>query len=68
MRTYRVKVKAVFEGHFDIKAENREQAAEYAEKHCGIVGPHIHSTLDDEDVDWEFDVHPDKKIVSVKKL
>lgn len=36
---------------------------------CGLVlGGNIHTTLDDDDVDWEFDVHPDMQILSYTEL
>lgn len=59
---YRVKVRFVYDGYFDIVADNREEAREDAEKNCGMVGGHIHSTLDNRDVEWEFGMHPEKKI------
>lgn len=69
MKTYRVKTQFVFEGEFEIRAKNREQAAEYVAKHCGLViGGDIHSSLPDNMVDWDFPVHPNKKIKSVKEL
>ncbi|MDL2310118.1 hypothetical protein LJC39_03265 [Parabacteroides sp. OttesenSCG-928-B22] len=62
-KEYTVKTQFVFEGVFHVKAESREQAREFVGKHCGLViGGDIHSTLPDEDVNWNFDVHP-KKIV-----
>lgn len=62
-KVYIVPVKFVFEGKFFIKAESKAQAKEYAENHCGMVTNNgIHSTLPDEDVDWEFPVHPQKVI------
>jgi hypothetical protein len=34
-------------------------AAEYVEKHCGLVlGGTIHSSLPFDEVDWEFPIHP----------
>lgn len=62
-KVYTVPVKFVFEGRFFIKADNNEQAQEYVEKHCGLViGGNIHSTLPDDDVNWDFPVHPEKII------
>ncbi len=69
MKTYKVPVTFMFKGEFEIKAENVDEAKEYAEKHVGLVlGGNIHHTLDDEDIDWEFPVHPDKKIGKIKRL
>jgi hypothetical protein len=62
-KEYTVKTKFIFEGEFYVEAESREQALEFVGKHYGLViGGNIHSTLPDEDVNWNFDVHP-KKIV-----
>jgi hypothetical protein len=64
MRTYDVKTRFIFEGHFYITAESRKQAKEYVEKHCGLViGGNVHSSLPAEDVDWEFPVHPEKIVI-----
>jgi hypothetical protein len=63
VKRYAVKTRFVFEGYFYINAIDREQAREYAEKHCGLViGGKIHSTLPDDVVDWDFPVHPEKLI------
>lgn len=62
-KTYTVPAKFIFTGEFYIKADNQEQAEEYALKHCGLViGGDIHSSLPSDDVDWKFDVHPEKVI------
>ena len=62
-KEYKVKTKFVFEGEFYIKAENKEQAKEYVQKHCGLVlGGDIHTSLTDEICNWNFNVHPDKII------
>jgi hypothetical protein len=68
MKTYKVKTRYVFEGVFYVKAENREEAQANVEKHCGMVmGGSIHTTLDEETVDWNFGIHPETEIVSVKQ-
>lgn len=60
-KIYTVPTKFVFKGTFRIKAESQEQAEEYVHKHCGLViGGDIHSTLPEDEVDWEFGVHPEK--------
>jgi hypothetical protein len=67
MKQYEVKTLFIFGGTFLVRADNKMQAKEYVEKHCGLViGGNIHSTLPDEDVDWEFPVHPEKVIVNAK--
>lgn len=65
---YKIETELVFKGVFTVKAENKAQAKEMVEKHCGLVlGQNIHSVLNDEDIDWDFNVHADKKIKSIKK-
>jgi len=65
-KEFEVEVSFVFKGKFLIKAESQEQANEYAEKHCGLVlGRDIHSSLPDEDVNWDFPTHPDKIIHTI---
>lgn len=60
-KEYSVKTKFVFEGTFTVKANDKEQAREYVEKHCGLVlGGDIHTTLPAEIIDWSFNVHPQK--------
>jgi len=68
MAIFHVKTKFIFEGIFIINAENRNDAIELVDKNCGmIINNNIQSSLPDDIVDWEFDVHPEKKILSAKK-
>lgn len=58
----------IFKGVFTIKATSEQEARKLVEEQCGLVlGGGIHSTIDDEDVDWEFDMHPEQVIKSIKK-
>jgi hypothetical protein len=67
-RKYAAKTRFVFTGTFFIAAGNRKQATEYVEKHCGLViGGDIHSSLPDDEVDWDFPVQPDKAVLKVRK-
>ncbi|MFK2681093.1 hypothetical protein ACIXT9_02215 [Bacteroides fragilis] len=62
-KEYHVKTKFVFDGTFTVKAESKQQARELVEKHCGLViGGDIHSTLPGDEIDWAFNVHPQKVI------
>ena len=67
---YEVPTKFVFSGTFTIEACNAAQAKEFVRKHCGMVGygSSIHSTLPDDDVDWKFDVHPEKITGKAKRV
>lgn len=69
MKQYEVKTRFIFEGIFRVKAVNSEEARKNVEQDCGLVmGESIHTTLNDEDVDWDFNTHPDTKIVAVKQI
>jgi len=58
---YEVKTKFIFSGIFTIEADSPHQAKDYVEKHCGLViGGDIHTSLPDENCDWDFLVHPEK--------
>ncbi len=66
-KIYRVATEFVFTGVFEVKAESREQAKAYINNHCGLVlGGNIHSTLNDEQIDWSFETHPTTIIKQVR--
>lgn len=68
-RSFSVRTRFVFDGSFVVKAENKTQAKEVVENHCGLVlGGTIHSSLPGDVIDWEFPLHPEKMIgrVTVK--
>ena len=65
MKKIEVKVRYLFEGTYTVAADDRNEARTMVTRDCGLVlGGYIHTTLDDDDVDWEFDVHPDMQILS----
>ena len=65
MKKIEVKVRYLFEGTYTIAADDRNEARTMVTRDCGLVlGGNIHTTLDDDEVDWEFDVHPDMQILS----
>jgi hypothetical protein len=62
-RVFNVPVAFTFSGVFHIRANDEEGAVEAANEHVGLVlGGNIHSTLPDEDVNWEFPAHPDRAV------
>jgi hypothetical protein len=68
MKKYEVKVQFIFNGIFRVNAENREQARGNISRQCGLVmGENIHTTLNEEDIDWDFNIHPEKKISGIKQ-
>jgi len=65
---YTVKVSFTFTGIFKVKAESKEEAQRMVSEDCGMtMGTGIQTTLNDEDVDWIFDTHPEKTIHFIKK-
>jgi hypothetical protein len=67
-KRYAVKTSFTFTGTFFINADTKMEAYERVEKDCGLViGGKIHTCLAEEDVDWDFPIHPEKVIVKVKK-
>ena len=66
MKRYDIRVRYSFEGTYTVVAEDHDEARQMVSEDCGLVlGGNIHTTLDDEDVDWNFGVHPDTQILSV---
>ncbi len=66
MAKYDVRVRYAFEGTYTVVAEDQEEAIQMVSEECGLVlGGNIHTILDDEDVDWNFGVHPDMQLLSV---
>ena len=65
MKKIEVKVRYLFEGTYTVAADDRDEARTMVIRDCGLVlGGNIHTTLDDDEVDWDFDVHPDMQILS----
>jgi hypothetical protein len=66
MPKFTIPVTFTFSGAFKIVAEDREEAESKVEQSCAMTSNNgIHSDLSDDEVDWEFDVHPEKTISSV---
>lgn len=65
MKKIEVKVRYLFEGTYAVAADDRNEARTMVTRDCGLVlGGNIHTTLDEDEVDWKFDVHPDMQILS----
>ena len=61
-KVYRVRMQYIFEGVFDVVADNKEEARQKILQNCGLVmGGSIHSTLPDEEINWAFSTHPEVK-------
>lgn len=67
MPVYVVNTRFVFDGKFLIKADTKAEAADAVNKHCGMVIGNVQSTLNDEDVSWDFPVHPAKYVHEIQR-
>ena len=64
-----VYTKFVFDGVFDVIAENKEDARQKILQACGLVmGGSIHTTLPNDEINWFFDIHPDKQIDNITRI
>lgn len=69
LKTYEVNTRFIFTGRFIIRAGSEREAREKVEEDCGLVlGGNIHSDLSDEEVDWDFDMHPTTKVGEITCL
>ena len=68
-KVYRVRTQYVFEGVFDVIAESKEEARQKVLQNCGLVmGGSIHCTLPDDEINWAFDRHSNKRISRITKV
>ena len=68
MAKYIVNTNFVFSGVFEVEADSLDHARDIVMNDCGLVmGGDIHTTLDDEEVDWDFNIHPETKIGRITK-
>ena len=65
-RIYRVRTQYIFEGVFEVLADNKEDAQQKVLQDCGLVmGGSIHSNLPDEEINWAFSTLPEVKAMRV---
>lgn len=65
-KIYRVRTQYIFEGVFEVLADNKKDARQKVLQNCGLVmGGNIHSTLPDEEVSWAFSTHPKVKTTRI---
>jgi len=68
-KVYRVRTQYIFDGVFDVVAESKEDARQKVLQNCGLVmGGSIHCTLPDDEINWAFDKHPNKRIDRITKV
>lgn len=65
-KIYNTRTQYIFEGVFEVLADNKEDARQKVLQDCGLVmGGNIHSTLPDEEVSWAFSTHPKVKTTRI---
>jgi len=68
-KVYRVRTQYIFDGVFDVVADSKEEARQKVLQNCGLVmDGSIHSTLPDDEINWAFDRHPNKRIDRITKV
>ena len=68
-KVYRVRTQYIFDGVFDVVADSKEKARQKVLQNCGLVmGGSIHSTLPDDEINWSFGRHPNKRISRITKV
>jgi hypothetical protein len=66
MKTYNLEVTFTFRGMVTVKADNRKEAIQTVEEDFGLVmGGSPHTTNDESIVNWDFNMHPEKNLVSI---
>jgi hypothetical protein len=68
LKLFKANVTFTFKGDVQVCAEDKEQAQRLLEAEFAMVNNGgVHTTIDDEEIDWDFPVHPDKKITNLRK-
>ena len=68
-KIYRVRTQYIFDGVFDVVADSKEKARQKVLQDCGLVmGGSIHSTLHDDEINWAFGRHPNKRVSRITKV
>ena len=67
MQEFIIEVEFTYSGSVHVNANSKQEAIEYVEKHCGHIDSRgFHTVLGDDEIpDWQFPVHPEKRIVSI---
>ena len=68
-KVYRIRMQYIFEGVFELIAESKVDAQQKVLQNCGLVmGGSVHSTLPDDEINWAFDRHSNKRISRITKV
>ena len=69
MKKYQIAVRFAFDGVFHVTADRLSEAKQKVSDGCGLVlGGGIHTTLPEGEIGWEFPVHPDRSILSARRI
>lgn len=68
MKKHKVTVRYIFEGTFEVWAEDTEDAKRTIRDNCGLVMGRSIQVCSDNVADWNFPMHPLEEITSVKQL
>ena len=67
MKRYEIAARYCFDGVFFVSADSLTDAKQKVSEGCGLVlGGGIHTTLPDEEINWEFPIHPIMSIRSAR--
>ena len=63
---YVIDVEFVTKGKFTVEADSEQEARDSIKNDVGLcLGGNIHTNMNDEDIDWDFETHFDKRILNV---
>ena len=66
---YVIDVEFYSKGKITVEADSEQEARESIQKDVGLcMGGNIHTNMNDEDIDWNFDTHFDKRILAVSQV
>jgi hypothetical protein len=69
MKRYHIAVRFAFDGYFIVSANSLSNAKQKISESCGLaLGGGIHSTLPDEQIEWNFPVHPEMSILHASQI
>ena len=68
MKKHRITVRYIFEGSYEVWAEDVEDAERTIRENCGLVMGRSIQACDDNVADWNFPMHPKEEIILVKQL
>ncbi len=69
MAKYEVKTEFVFKGNFKVEAETPQEAVRKVKENCGLVlGRDIHTNSPENEIDWVFPMHAEKRINNVNLI